>query len=186
MVRVGTLKQAVGAGVTDRGEDGLTSAEQFDAVKLRIRLLLELFPEARFVNIHRDLDTVFLSCRHSADTAQWFAYLQKPDTSRTDEAILKTGQIVFDAYFDQRDLIPPGRLVDVAYEDLEARPVQVVAKIYEELGLPGFEAFLPRLQAYLDTLDGYRKNRFPELPPDVKEKVVSAWRRAFEEWGYPV
>jgi polyphosphate kinase len=41
MVRVGTLKQAVGAGVTDRGEDGLTSAEQFDAVKLRIRLLLE-------------------------------------------------------------------------------------------------------------------------------------------------
>src|SRR5207245_5469736 len=30
----------------------------------RIRLLLELFPEARFVNIHRDHGAVFLSCRH--------------------------------------------------------------------------------------------------------------------------
>ena len=121
----------------------------------------------------------------TAGTAQWFAYLQKPDTTRTDEAILKTGRIVFDAYFDQRHLVPPGRLVDIAYEELEARPLQVMEEIYEKLGLPGFEAFPPRLQAYLDTLNGYQKNRFPELPPDVKEKVASAWRRAFEEWGYP-
>ena len=71
-------------------------------------------------------------------------------------------------------------------ENLEARPVEVMREIYEKLGLPGFEALRPCLQAYLDTLQGYRKNRFPELAPDLKEKVARAWRCAFEEWGYPV
>jgi len=150
----------------------------------RIRLLLELFPEARFVNIHREPYTVFLSCRHSSETAQWFTYLQKPDITRMDEGILKAGRAVFDAYFDQRHLVPPGRLVDVAYEDLEARPVEVMREIYEKLGLAGFEGLRPRLNAYLDTIRGYRKNRLPELAPDVKANVNREWRRAFDEWGY--
>lgn len=27
-----------------------------------------------------------------------------------------------------------------------------------------------------------RENRFPELAPEVREKVATSWRRAFEEW----
>src|SRR5712692_3795110 len=87
------------------------------------------------------------------------------------DAVLGGGQVVFDADFDQRHLVAPGRLVDIAYEDLEAKPVQVMREIYGTLGLPGFEAYLPWLQAYLDTLRGYRKNEFPELAPDLKLRV---------------
>jgi len=45
----------------------------------RIRILLDLFPDARFVFIHRDPYQVFQSCRHYFDTATWFTYLQRPD-----------------------------------------------------------------------------------------------------------
>ena len=151
----------------------------------RIGLLLELFPEARFVNIHREPYTVFLSCRHTNDTLHWYTYLQKPDLEQVDDAILRTGRLVFDAFFAQRHLIPAGRLVDVAYEELEARPVEVVEGIYQALGLPGFAEFRPRLQTYLDSLAGYRKNRFEKLDPSLTETVARAWRPAFEEWGYP-
>jgi len=152
----------------------------------RIRLLLELFPEARFVNIHREPYTVFQSWRHTQDTLAWFLYVQKPDLAASDNRLLRMGRILFDAYFDQRHLIPEGRLVDIAYEDLEARPVEVMQEIYTKLGLPNFEEFRPRLQAYVDSLGGYRKNQFPELAADVREKVATSWRRAFDEWAYPV
>jgi omega-hydroxy-beta-dihydromenaquinone-9 sulfotransferase len=152
----------------------------------RIRRLLEVFPEARFVNLHREPYTAFQSARHAHDTAHSFMYLQKPDHERGDDVVLATGRALFDAYFDQRHLIPPGRLVDVAFEDLEARPVAVVQDIYERLALPDFEAFRPQLQAYVDSLGGYRKNRFPDLAPDLGGRVAASWRRAFEEWGYPV
>ena len=55
----------------------------------RIRLLLEMFPEARFVHIHRHPYQVFRSCRHYHDTAVWYSYLQKPDTSLNDDRIIR-------------------------------------------------------------------------------------------------
>src|SRR5205823_13305978 len=41
MVRVGALKRAVAAGSTEASDDGLTPAEQLDAISIRIRPLLE-------------------------------------------------------------------------------------------------------------------------------------------------
>jgi len=152
----------------------------------RIRLLLELFPEARFVNIRREPYTVFLSTRRASSIVPWYMFLQKPPLKSPDDTILEVGRVMFDAYFDQRHLIPAGRLVDVAYEDIEARPVAVLRDVYDRLGLTGFEAFRPRLQAYVDSLSGYRKNRLQEIPTPLREKVATAWRRTFEEWNYPV
>jgi LPS sulfotransferase NodH len=153
----------------------------------RIRQLLEVFPEARFVNIHREPYTVFQSWRHTQDTAAWFMYLQKPpNLTQYDDVTLTMSRILFDAYFRQRDLIPAGRLVDVAYEDLEARPVETMEEIYAKLGLPDFEVFRPTLQAYVDSLGPYKKNRFAELEPALREKVAESWRPAFDAWGYPV
>ena len=152
----------------------------------RIRLLLDLFPAARFVNVHREPYALFQSWRHTHDTAIWFLYLQKPDLGRIDDRLLKTGQVLFDAYFEQRKLIPPGRLVDVAYESLEARPVEVMQEIYAKLGLSAFEDVRPRLQAYVDSLATHRKSQLPELAPEVRQKVARVWRRAFDEWGYSV
>ena len=50
--------------------------------------------------------------------------------------------------------------------------------------LRGFETARPHLEAYLESIKGYQKNRLPRLDPALKEKVTRAWRRTFEEWGY--
>ena len=57
--------------------------------------------------------------------------------------------------------------------------------LYDRLGLPGYEPFRPRLEAYVASLSEYRKNQFPELPPDVRGRVAHVWQRSFEEWAYP-
>src|SRR6185503_18547298 len=63
----------------------------------RIKLLLEMFPDARFVHIHRDPYTVFQSTVHTHATGLPFARLQ--DTSRVDwiGRIIRQYKEVYDA-----------------------------------------------------------------------------------------
>ncbi len=151
----------------------------------RIRLLLSLFPDARFVHIHRNPYTVFQSFQHYFDTALWYTYLQRPDLAGIDDGILRRYTALYDAYFEERQLIPQGQFHEVCFEDLERAPVQEIGRLYDRLALPGYADFKPRLQAYVDSLGGYRKNEFPALAPPLRRKIAREWGRSFEQWGYP-
>jgi hypothetical protein len=150
----------------------------------RIRLLLEMFPEARFVHIHRDPYVVFQSFQHYYDTACWYTYMQRPDLAGIDDLILRRYTAMYDAYFAEKDLIPAGRLHEIPFAALEADPMGEIAALYERLALPGFDRFSPKLRQYVESLRGYQKNRYHGLPPETQEKVHRAWRRSFEAWGY--
>lgn len=152
----------------------------------RIRTILEVFPDARFVHIHRDPYAVFQSQRHFFDTAGWYTYLQRPDLEAIDDGILQRHETMYDAYFEDLPLIPPGNLAEVRFEALERDPVGQVAAIYDQLDLPGFAAFRPRLQAYADSLQGYARNRFDPLDAPTRARVAARWRRSFDAFGYPV
>ena len=91
---------------------------------------------------------------------------------------------MYDAYFEERGLIPEGRLCEVSYEDLDREPVGVVGSIYESLGLSGFEDIRPRLEDYLGTIAGYRKNRHAGLAEPLRHRIAHDWGRSFDEWGY--
>jgi hypothetical protein len=152
----------------------------------RIRLLLEVFPHARFVHIHRDPYTVFRSTQHYFDTAIWYTYLQRPRRDAVDQGILDRYEALYARYFADRSLIPPGRLHEIRFADLERDPVGQVRGLYAALGLPGFAAFEPTLRRYADSLQGYRKNQYDELPSQLRHAVARQWRRSFEQWDYPI
>jgi omega-hydroxy-beta-dihydromenaquinone-9 sulfotransferase len=150
----------------------------------RIRLLLELFPDAHFVHIHRHPYQVFGSCRHYHDTAVWYSYLQKPDRSLVDGRIIRRYSELHDAFFSQRGLIPPERFHETSFDELDRDPIGTVHTIYQKLGLGGFDTFEPELRRYVASLAGYRKNRFPELEPAMRATLAREWNRSFEEWNY--
>lgn len=150
----------------------------------RIRLLLGLFSDARFVHIHRDPYVVFGSTRHMIRAVQPIFRLQECPTPDGDHRILSVYTEMYAAYFDERSVIPEGRHCEVSYEDLERQPVGVVRSIYEALGLSGFEDLRPRLEAYLGTIAGYRRNRHDELPEPLRRRIALEWGRSFDEWGY--
>lgn len=150
----------------------------------RVRHLLRLFPDARFIHIHRDPYTVFRSTQRLFAKAVPEAYLQRPPTGGHDEGILRRYRAMYDAFFEDRSLVPPGQYVEIAYEDLERDMMGQVAQIYETLALPGYAEMRPRLQAYVDSVSDYQKNSHEPLPDALRRRVAAAASRCFEAWGY--
>jgi hypothetical protein len=150
----------------------------------RIRLLLDLFPAARFVHIRRDPFTVFRSTKHMYAATMRYWRLQSPPDGDEDNRILRVYREMYDAFFDQQDMIPAGQFVEISYEDLERDPISQVETIYEALGLTGFDALRPRLEGYLGSIAGYRKNTHAELPESIRQRISQEWGRSFEEWEY--
>jgi hypothetical protein len=151
----------------------------------RIRLLLELFPEAKFVHIHRNPYDVFRSTQHMVRTVlPWWA-LQRPDYTDLDGRTLGQYKEVYDAFFEERPLIPANHYYEVAFEELERDPLGLIRRMYEALDLPNFKQVEPALEQYVASLRGYQKNAFPDLPLHLRERIAKEWHRCFEEWGYP-
>jgi hypothetical protein len=150
----------------------------------RIKLLLEMFPDARFVHIHRNPYTVFQSTRHwLGASGPWF-HLQRPNHQGLEERILRVYREMYDVFFEERGLIPAGQFHEVGFEELEKDPIGQVRSIYEALELPDFGQVERALRGYLSSLAGYRKNRFSELCADWQERIARQWRQCFDEWGY--
>ena len=150
----------------------------------RIGLILQAFPEARFVHIHRDPFAVFRSTRHLHRAVAPYFRFQRGGCFDAEDRITATYTEIYDAFFEEKGCIPPGRFSEVGFEDLEREPVAAVRSIYDGLGLPGFDELRPRLEGYLGTLAGYRKNRPEELSSATRRRLSLPWSRSFDAWGY--
>lgn len=151
----------------------------------RIALLLEMFPDARFVHIHRHPYAVFRSTKGQARTMQRTLCLQTSNSRNLDARIIGRYRTIYDAFFEERDLIPDGQFHEIRFEDLERDPVAQMRGLYESLGIPGFETFRPSLENYVSDNSSYRKNVYEELPVSLRREISQAWRRSFDEWDYP-
>ena len=150
----------------------------------RIRLLLELFPQARFIHLHRHPYEVFQSMRHYYETAGWLTYLQKPNFQDLSQSVLRRYQILYDAYFEQKSLIPPEQFYEVRFSDLAQDPTTQIQAIYDAFGLSYSDPFADRLSSYVSTRQGYQKNQFLPLDPVTQQKIDFHGQRTFQEWGY--
>jgi hypothetical protein len=152
----------------------------------RIRVLLDLFPEARFVHIRRNPYDVFRSTRHWMQTGSPVWALQREDYDDLDDRTIRQYRKVYDVFFEERELIPKGHFHEIGFEMLEADPIGQVRSIYEALALPDFGHAEPALRRYLATIAGYEKNALPELSAELRSRLAQEWRKCFEEWGYPM
>jgi hypothetical protein len=150
----------------------------------RIRLILRLFPDARFVHIHRDPYRVFRSSLHLYQS--WFsqfAFLQRPSLDGIEERILSLYADLYEAFFAQEHLLPSDRTHTIRYDDLTADPLGELRRLYDGIGLTDF----PRdaLETYLSSVEDYQRNTYPPMDAALKAQIAQRWARNFAVWGYP-
>lgn len=150
----------------------------------RVPVLLDMFPDARFVHIIRDPYVVFPSTVNL-----WKALARKHglQTPRNDvairEKVFREYRVIYDRLEEAKPLIPAGRFHEVRYETLVKDPVGEMRKVYAGIGLDGFDAYRPRLEAYLARNAGYETNRW-QLPETDRDEVSRRWGDIIERLGY--
>ncbi len=150
----------------------------------RIPLLLDLFPDARFVYVVRNPYDVFASTRHLRRVLSESNGLGRGGPVDLDERILSTYSRLYDAYHLHRALVPPARRYELRFEDLTADPVGALTGLYSALGLAGFENLRAAIQPELASLRSHRTNRY-ELAAETRTRVYDRWQPAFRRYGYP-
>ncbi len=150
----------------------------------KIRLLLELFPNAKFIHIHRNPFDVFASTKKLYHTAIKRSNLGPCDYLDLDTTIINQYKKLYDAFWEDRSLIPDKNFYEVAFEELETSPMGTVEKIYKSLYIGDFNQAEPVFKAYFAEHSNYKKNKHADISPELQKKIKTAWHKNFEAWNY--
>lgn len=149
----------------------------------RIKVLLDIFPQAKFIHIVRDPYVVYPSTIHLHKALHRIHGLQRPRFEGLDEKVLSTYVDLYRKLDEGRKLVDPSRFYELRYEDLIADPEGQLRRLYEHLGLGGFEQYRPRLRQYLADHADYATNTY-ELTAEQRAIVTERWGEVSHRYGY--
>lgn len=138
----------------------------------RVKELLELFPNAKFIFIHRDPYQVFLSTRHLYNAMVSSQFLQEVSPAETDDMIIDNYKKIVGKYLKERHLIPEGNLIELSYHDLLNNPHFEVERIYKTLNLPNYDKAKPEIDSYLNSTIKYETNDYSRMDEKLKAKLA--------------
>ena len=103
----------------------------------RVRTILEVFPEAKFIHLVRNPLAVFASTVRTWQILSDTQGLQGAGAADpwVKESVLATFKEMYRCYEEDRALVPAGNLYELRYEDLAADPMRALADIYRALDL---------------------------------------------------
>jgi len=149
----------------------------------RLPILMELFPNARFVHIVRNPRAVFPSTMRLWRRLAEDDGLQIPPPAAFESFVLENYTRLFEAYERGAHLIPPHRLCEVRYEDLVREPVGTVKRIYQRLELGDPNKLPAALYDFAAKTADFQTNTYRHTPED-DARVEQHWGSIGARLGY--
>lgn len=153
------------------------------AYTARPRILLDLFPGARIVHIHRDPRAVFASSVRALRRTMAELALQGWSQVDVEGAVLEAYPLALRAFRAQAAGLPRDRLAEVSFEEVVADPRGSLRRLWRDLALPapakgGIEAHLARVAGF--RAEGAR------LSPEEERRLRAAWPEEMALYGRPL
>ncbi|MCS7271017.1 MAG: sulfotransferase [Gemmataceae bacterium] len=149
----------------------------------RVPVLLELFPQARFVHIVRDPRVVIPSTVRMLQSMTRSHCLQRPGWDNLWSRVFDHFDLLYRRWAQARPLLRPEQVHELRYEDLVRDPLGELRRLYDALALPGYEQALPYFQRYLQQTDGYETNRYT-LTPEQLSEIERRCATVIQQYGY--
>jgi len=150
----------------------------------RVKILLEMFPDAKFIHIHRNPYFQYLSMvRFMKLVIPLYCLQHTPPFEVVEEHLFRMYERMYRKYFDERKMVPDNNLIEVKYEHFVANPLQQLKRIYGKLGLSDFSVVEQRFYAYMLSQSEIHPRKYV-VTDEVKQKVYSRWNFAFDAFGY--
>jgi len=151
----------------------------------RIKVMLELYPDAKFIFIIRNPVIVFLSSKKFFSEllpTLWFHSLEEEDL---EEMIFNIYDSLIHDYLEQKSLIPEKNLIEIKFDEYETDPLYFLQKVYHDFSLPKFEEAKPHFANYISNQSGYKKNKY-DISKELLRRIIDRWGFSMELWDYSI
>jgi len=151
----------------------------------RIKVMLDMYPNAKFIFIIRNPIIVFLSSKKFFSEllpTLWFHML---DEAEMEEMIFNTYIKLIKDYQQTKSLIPAENLIEIKFDDYEKEPLAFLEDLYQQFNLSGFNKSKPVFDEYINSLSGYRKNKYV-ISRELLDRIKARWGYSMEMWNYGV
>ena len=149
----------------------------------RIKQLIDLYPDAKFIHIYRNPYHVFFSTKRLYEGIMPLFALQKYDMKEIEENIFYIYKAMYEKFFKERHLIKDENYVEIRYEDFIKEPLKTLQHIYEAINLPKFEESKKYFKEYIAKQRNYKARNYKISKEDM-ERIYSHWKITIDKWGY--
>jgi len=150
----------------------------------RAGFLLDCFPNAKFIYIHRNPIEVFYSTRKMWKNYVPTTALEVYDSS--DEAeivyILWVYRRMMESYFVTKPFIW-NNLVEISFDILKSHPLDTLSHIYSKLDLVDFETAREKFYIHLQKIKNYKQNKY-KSDPIIEKRIRKAWKIVFDHFEH--
>jgi len=150
----------------------------------KVKLLLDMFPDAKFIFLYRNPYTLYYSMMKFMRIAIPRYCVQTPPTVHDFErSMMSLYTRMTKKYLTERTQIPSENLVEIRYEDYLEDPLRQLKAIYKTLRLNGYTNAKPAFSSYIASQDKVTYDQY-KISDTVKTKVEKEWGFALKEFGY--
>ena len=146
-------------------------------------MLLELYPDAKFIHIHRHPFSVFSSNEKLYESVVPQVAFHTIDNEDMEEHIFYTYKATMENYFLERELLARNQLFEMSYKEFIANPVEILNSVYSQLELGNFETAVPHLENEVKNYANYAANKHHD-DPLKKQQVYGKWKGVYGKLGY--
>ena len=152
----------------------------------RIKILHEMYPDAKFIHIYRNPYHVYLSMKRNIEKEMILYCLQTPPPWEVFEKSMVDMYIrMFDKYFKEIKLVPKENQIDVKYEEFIQNPLSEIEKIYKSLNIDGFDATKETFKKYIDSQEKIKAYSY-NINQETKDKIYHYLKETIDLWHYTI
>jgi len=122
----------------------------------RIKILLEMFPDAKFIYMYRDVYETIYSFTGFIKGVLKGVKLQEYDLDENDIQLIRLYKLLLETYARDKVLIPDSQLIEVNYGHFVNHKKEEFARIYKKFNLKGFEETMPLMDDYLNKISDHK------------------------------
>ena len=152
---------------------------------VRISLIQEMFPDARFIFIYRDPYKAVESFYRFFNEILPAVQVQDAKEALSRERLTRIYADMIRQYQVEKCKISPDNLVEIRFEDFKKNPLEDLEKIFTHLRIPGYTDALPHFKSYLEDVSEFRQTKY-EVTSETIRGINEHAGDLVDLLGYPV
>jgi hypothetical protein len=148
----------------------------------RIKHLLRIYPQAKFIYIHRNPFEVYYSNLKFWQVTEGYSFQRLTEVEK-EKIIIYTYQQLIEAYLQQKEYIPENNLVEVRYEALVSDPIGQLQAIYRQLQLNFTPIAEAAIKQYIGSDRSFQQQHYPYNDQAIST-IQHHWAFSLRHWAY--